>query len=327
VTPMEGPNAEVARTFLELVAALPVGTEAALTIVFGRSDFALQRVVLSGALPDRLRSAVIDYSRGLLDTRLIPYSAGRYLSPGESSFRSTEDLPPAVDLNGLLSNQLDLPIFTPATMSQGHAPSFYVVSLRDRGQQERIHALRQLDAGYRLKRGRFIPPLIPLGDGSYGELEEEPLLLKEGFDAVFNSELTVVSNQHNLDRMLGIVEAARATAKESLQQVTNTLRIVNYDEFEAAVLRDGNMLVRLESVRELSEEREYRDCMTMERIVEFAKANPQANIELQGAPGEETLVFRSHPQHRWKLLQLLNDGFVRSMITQIKYETNSKSRM
>lgn len=44
------------------------------------------------------------------------------------------------------------------------------------------------------------------------------------------------------------------------------------------------------------------------------------------ANGKERLVFQPDRENRWKLLKLLDDDFLKSDLTNTRYEANSKSR-
>lgn len=319
-------DAGVARTLLELIAALPVGSEAIITMVYGRPAHGLiaLRMNIEAALADVFRSKATDHATRVASSELVPYDPGRELLDGESSFRATSQIPQAQPLLELLAHPMDLGLFRPEAMNEG-PPRFYVVSVRDRGDETRYHLLRKLTAGYRLNRSKLTA--VIWRNGVYDELREEPVLLSDDFDAVMTDEITVVTNQRNLDAMLGLVDESVAIARSRLAEVTTDLRFANYAEFEDAVVRDLNMLAKLRSIVELRKDAKYRDAMTMDRMVAFARDIPDVGIDIQGPEGQEMFVFHSDPQRRWKLLRLLDDQFVRSLITDVEYEANSKSRL
>jgi hypothetical protein len=39
----------------------------------------------------------------------------------------------------------------------------------------------------------------------------------------------------------------------------------------------------------------------------------------------EQLQFRSEPEHRWRILKLVDDDYLRSTMTDARYEVNSKT--
>jgi hypothetical protein len=55
-------------------------------------------------------------------------------------------------------------------------------------------------------------------------------------------------------------------------------------------------------------------------IVEFGR-----NIQIVAEGEAERFVFDPSPKLRWEILKLLDDDFVRSSLTQNRYEVNSKS--
>lgn len=169
--------------------------------------------------------------------------------------------------------------------------------------------------------------IIPIQDGSYQELREEPLLLPNDFDAYLSSEIVVVSNQGNVDAIFGLLDAVRNLASETLRTITEHLRFANYEAFERAVVSDLNMLAKLRSIQALAKDPKYRARMTMEQIIEFARQHPHLEIDFEGPEGGEQLLFHSDARRRWRLLRLLDDQFVRSLITELDYEANSKSRL
>jgi hypothetical protein len=320
------PDAEVARTFLHLVAGLLVGTDAIVTIFLDRpgGNPPPFRLDLTSSASEGFRSRATEWAARVGASELVSYDPGRTLVDGEASFQPTETFRAAVQLSDALRVPLDLNLFSPSVTRQA-PPRFYVVSLRERGHTEQVHLVRRLDAGYRLHRSRVYA--LIWSNGTYDELRGEPLFFRADFDAVIGTELTVVTDQRNVDAMFGLVEEALQLARKTLASVTSDLVIRNYPEFEEAVLNDLNMVSKLHSITELRRDPRYREAMTTQRIVAFAKQNPKFQIDWEGREGSESLVFHSDAQRRWRLLRLLDDQFVRSIITSLDYEANSKSRL
>ena len=66
-------------------------------------------------------------------------------------------------------------------------------------------------------------------------------------------------------------------------------------------------------------------------LAQIAIADIRRAIEEHGLPvevvqehGEEKLVFDPDPSRRWILLKLLDDDYLNSVMTHLKYEVNSK---
>lgn len=77
---------------------------------------------------------------------------------------------------------------------------------------------------------------------------------------------------------------------------------------------------------ELANTPAYADAMTTEKLIAFAEERGIA-IDTEESAGVRRLVFLPDPQHRWRILKLLDDDYLRSSLTELDYEVNSKSPM
>jgi hypothetical protein len=65
----------------------------------------------------------------------------------------------------------------------------------------------------------------------------------------------------------------------------------------------------------------------MPKLVEFVENHPECEAEIAGEGDAAQLVYRNDPQHRFKILKLLDDEYLRSELTALEYEANSKMRL
>lgn len=69
----------------------------------------------------------------------------------------------------------------------------------------------------------------------------------------------------------------------------------------------------------------YLKAMAMDKIAGFLKEQPHIEIDLEGSGEALRFVFHSDPQRRWRILHLLDDDYLRSPLTELDYEANSKN--
>ena len=50
-------------------------------------------------------------------------------------------------------------------------------------------------------------------------------------------------------------------------------------------------------------------------------------MQIVNENGQEKLLFEANPNKRWLILKLLDDDYLGSIMTNEKYEVNSKSRV
>jgi hypothetical protein len=66
--------------------------------------------------------------------------------------------------------------------------------------------------------------------------------------------------------------------------------------------------------------------MTMSKLLAFVRMNPGCGVDLVGSGPTASLAYDNTPQKRFKILNLLDDDFLHSQLTELEYEANSKSR-
>jgi hypothetical protein len=318
-----GPSDAAGRQVLIEVASLAANAELHVTLLTGTPPdaFEFHRINLDHGLADRFRQMCADFAEPLAtDARLGRYSAGENYSSGDlvgymAPSEAIRSLLPKLEAN------VGSPLLDPRTLGKNRV-RMYVVSVRQPGSNW-IHLLNETNARFRLEQKGFLPAIF--SRGVYTELEEEALLFGRDFDAIFTSSIALVFQQKALQRALGILAEVSKQSKTILKAATVGLRIKNYAEFESVVTAQLNMVPRLMSIRERFEDPIYAAAMTMSNIVAFAKNNPELQIDYEGRPGKEELVFFPDPQRCWKILQLLDDDFLVSDLTKFRYESNSKS--
>lgn len=312
----------VARGLLERLAALDQSSALRVTVVAGKPDhFKGYMLTLTNPLANVFRTKVVEFAERIREVPLVLFSPTRMYSDGAASYVEPRRLPAAEELLNLLGEPLNLTPFTPDVMAR-EKPRMYVVSVDDQKRHPEVHLLRHLDASYRLDRSRRVA--LVWRNNVYDELQEEPLLFADNYDTVLTSTVAIIVERRGTDGALGVVEEVRERAREVLKQVTSGLRIKNFDQFSLAVIGDRNMLGRLRSIEELAKDERYQHAMTMEAIVALSRERPDLALDIDRSGDDEKLVFYSDPQRRWRLLQLLDDSFVRSLITDIEYGANSK---
>lgn len=183
---------------------------------------------------------------------------------------------------------------------------------------------RQLRPTMRLERARVLPALWT-GD-RYVRLEQEHVLLLDGrFDAVVAGGVALFTGKAAFEKMFDLVAELRRSSAATFASVTRDLRIEGLAELEAACTSQPAMMAKMASVqRRLDSDTGYREAMTMDRVVEFVLAHPETEVEVTGTGDDARLVFRSD-RRRYKILKLLDDDYLHSLLTSRSYEANDKS--
>lgn len=163
-------------------------------------------------------------------------------------------------------------------------------------------------------------------DGAFDRLDDEVLLFNHEVDAIATQGHVFFTNRHNFERAFDHVGELREAATRTFEQVCRDLSIDGMDELRSAATGDMNMMAKMASIqRKIDAEPRYAAALTMANLLQFIDRSPGVDVDLDGQGDDRRLVFRSAPAHRYKILKLLDDDFLRSALTSLDYQVDSKS--
>jgi hypothetical protein len=185
---------------------------------------------------------------------------------------------------------------------------------------------RVLKPLYRFGRSRVIA--LVQQDGQYNRLDPQDLLLFDlQFDVLVAGGVAIFELKATFERAFGFLEELKKNSRTTFRKVTKGLRIKGIAELEAACTTMIPMMNKLASIsRAIDEDPDYARAMTMDKLLAFIKVNPSCGVDIDGVGAKSELVFDKSPQKRFKILNLLDDDFLHSTLTDRNYEANSKSR-
>ena len=166
------------------------------------------------------------------------------------------------------------------------------------------------------QRGLF--PLL-FRQGTFNKIEEKIFIFDEAIDCFAWEGYMFIRSVNSFHRMFRYLERLRAKADETLSAVLARVPVANADEFRAATTGQLQMLGKLQSIAS----RPYLACVTMDNIQRTIREY-HLDIEVRGAGEARALVFSPEPAKRWLILKLLDDDYLGSVMTNTKYEVNSK---
>lgn len=154
----------------------------------------------------------------------------------------------------------------------------------------------------------------------------EIVMLGNDFIAVLIDSFVFFKDRKMFQQLFGLMEEMRKQASKTFKAVTAQLRIDGFEKMLDVVGGSPAMLGKMASIqRKLNRYPEYAKAMTMTNLVKFIGEHPQCGVEITGHGEAAKLVFRNDPQHRFKILKLLDDDYLHSQLTALDYESNSKN--
>ena len=183
---------------------------------------------------------------------------------------------------------------------------------------EQAFFFRAFSASAELKRKHFAA--IALRDGAFARIEEQIFMFDENVDCIVFRGYIFVLRKGDYRRIFDQLEQLRVQARQAAERLHAKVPIANLEDFTAACETQPGMADKLIAVQS----RDYFARLDYEMlkpvIDEF-----ELDIAIEVRDGRSHLVFKSDAGHRWRILRLVDDDFLRSSMTDHRYEVNSKT--
>ncbi|MCU1224678.1 MAG: hypothetical protein JWQ42_2771 [Edaphobacter sp.] len=161
-----------------------------------------------------------------------------------------------------------------------------------------------------------------LGGGHYNKVETKIFLFDWKIDCFAWGGFLFIHNVAAFQRIFKYFDELRAKAQETMDTILAQIPVSNADEFRNACTGQIQMISKLAQISR----KPYLNAVTMadirRTIDEF-----ELDIQIVDVDGQEQLVFETAPSKRWLILKLLDDTYLGSVMTTLKYEVNSKSAL
>jgi hypothetical protein len=194
---------------------------------------------------------------------------------------------------------------------------FWVGVLTDR-QGRKAYFFRAFSSASELQRKRGAA--MVLRDGSFTKVDEQIFLFDDSIDCFVFEGLLFVIRKNDYRRIFDQLEAVRQRARLAAAALHAKVPIANFDEFEKACMTQAGLADKLIAVQG----RDYFDQLSytmLKPVIDEFKLN----IPIETSNGSPRLVFLTGPEHRWRILRLVDDDFLKSSMTELRYEVNSKT--
>jgi hypothetical protein len=157
--------------------------------------------------------------------------------------------------------------------------------------------------------------------GQFSVVEERIFLFDEAVDCIVFRDWLFVLRKGDYRRIFDDFEVVRQQAHAAAGALHAQVPISNFEAFRDACARQITMADKLLAIRS----RDYFPSLTVD-ILESVIDEFGLEVELVEHNGQKQLVFQTDAAHRWLILKLLDDDYLRSSMTEHRYEANSKQQ-
>jgi hypothetical protein len=180
------------------------------------------------------------------------------------------------------------------------------------------HFFRGFHGAAELKRKRGAA--LTFKAGTFHNVAERIFLFAEGIDCFVFGEYAFVIQKNRFRKLFDQMEKVYERASTAAADLNAQLPIANFEAFEAACSTDATLADKVLAVRA----RDYFDQLSYEFVAPVIDEFKVQIPTVIGPDGETQLKFQPQPGHRHRILKLLDDDFLRSSMTEHRYEVNSK---
>ena len=283
---------------------------------------AVYDVPISVDLADALLGQVAETASAAADAELRPMQPG-HTPAAQEWVHGTVDDGPLVELE-------------PAVLAPTHLQydrttdfgrrSLLVLRVRDRDGRD----LGRLYQGFSPEKAlQHTKKILAVWNGErFASLDAEPLVIDRSLRLfVFTDETTrivLMKSNSSYESLFGALPDLKEQAATTYAATLGKLDIVGGEALQAACESDINMMRKLLSIQHKMDQPGYPEALDMPSVLTFLERNQHIDVPIDRSGDAPALVFSPQPQHRWALLKLLDDDFLRSDLTNINYEANSK---
>lgn len=281
----------------------------------GEVAFEVQRLDMTQQLAERFRDIVLaNATNNVGESRALPYSTGYKLDRQELFYIDLDEDPSTADTMNFIESVTEPAMFTKEEDFTERLAFYSIVFENTDGTRAAFH--RKHAPKNQLSRG-FIAKYV---DNQFEELEPQSYLFDEKIDFFTWDDYLFIRGAYHFRLIFKHFKQLQQEVGENVERVLDCVPVANGDEFLDACRSQPQMVSKVARVAN----QPYLDDITMEDIKKTI-SEFDLDVQVLNANGEEMLIFESSVEQRWKILKLLDDDYLGSVLTDRKYESNSKS--
>jgi hypothetical protein len=281
----------------------------------------MEKMQLSKSVADDFRGIIIHNIEKLKksdndkDLRLIKYDAAAMNRPDEIEYLELSEANDIVAQFSDISTIESLDIFK-ADNKFINGLRFYTISAEIDG--KKIVFFRLYSSKSELSRASYLG--IKLSETVYDRVSEPLFLFDNRIDCIAYDGTLFILSKDKFQKIFRYFEKLREAGIAALKAISDKIKIENFDALSK--LCEGHLL-KLAKLRNIAA-KDYIKTVTIADIKKVIKEFSLDNVKIIKKDGEERLLFDPKADDKWAILRVLDDDYLGSIMTNYKYEANSK---
>ena len=247
------------------------------------------------------------------ETVVVPYNPGSNPDIHETEFVDLANEERLREQLAGLGAPGELPVFDGAARGITALRFYTVTATAERASP--LHVLRTYSHRKELSRSKTLAAVFR--DGHYDKLREPIFLFDGRADCLTLGDFLFIRQRDNFQRIFRYFEQLATAGQTTLEALREKLPIRNFDALSAACLRSPRMLAKLRGLANLHVFEKLSMAGVKATIRDY-----ELPIEVATGNDGEEVVFDE--EHKWAFIRLIEDGYMRSELTQVRYEVTGK---
>ncbi len=195
---------------------------------------------------------------------------------------------------------------------------FYVITIQPRHGNP-IYFFRHYTR--RMILGRTLVAMLT-SNGVYDCVRSSICQFDAEIDCMSRDGVMFIFDKKNFQDIFRLFDTIRINARQTLATFETIVPIHNFDLLVRACERDVQKLRKLQSISS----KPYMGKVTIEKLKTVIKMN-NLSIEIKEVEGKEQLVYNPQARNKWEILNLFNDDYLKSPLTDVNYEVSGKRQI
>jgi hypothetical protein len=213
-----------------------------------------------------------------------------------------------------LSSLADVPLFE-AQDDFVSGLRFYVIIVQPQ-QGPTLYCFRSYTPKKELRRSPLFAAIFE--EGTFDRITEPTFLFDNRIHCMARGTLLFVFNKDSFHKIFRFFDMVLETAEKTLATIGTRVPIDNFEEFSEACKGHYQMQAKLKNIAN----KPYLKNLTMDAVKKVLAEFPDLGVQIIEKGGKEVLVF--NPKDKWAFLRLLDDDYLKSLMTGENYEVSGK---
>lgn len=269
-------------------------------------------------LQENLPSSIIDLFYPVIKKKLInkEYDVIEYdpaVTPDRTVIweQSSDSVPFYNEFHNLIETTVEFNWYNTDNLAYGDIWAYWI---KVYGNGESFYIIKKVTSSKVIRTGGKLA-IVFEGD-VFKNLETDILTMDGTFDAIYCNETLLFENKQNFEKALLYQDVKQAVAEETLDAIGQIGFVENFDQVKEFLKDDYHSINKLNKIKE----RPYFQTLTFDKCKQII-SDYGVNITIDLANNQFEITSKEQAKH---FIKVLNDDYLLSELTELKYSANSK---